>query len=114
MADDKTITANADDAQRYWLEEGYSEGGVIREVDYAANSKGIHPSLAGIKIVDCDTHFTEPKDLWTANAPAGLKDKIASEDDERRGQDEIQKLTDKFVADIDKMVTDKEKEVMTV
>jgi ribosome recycling factor len=33
-----------------------------------------------------------------------VKDKVASEDDERRGQDEIQKLTDKFVADIDKLV----------
>ncbi len=43
-----------------------------------------------------------------------VKDKICSEDDERRGQDEIQKLTDKFVADIDKMVIEKEKEVLTV
>ena len=29
-------------------------------------------ALEGIKIVDCDTHFTEPADLWTANAPAGM------------------------------------------
>ncbi|MBO9535693.1 ribosome recycling factor [Herbaspirillum sp.] len=43
-----------------------------------------------------------------------VKDKVASEDDERRGQDEIQKLTDKFVAEIDKLVGEKEKEVMTV
>ena len=43
-----------------------------------------------------------------------VKDKTASEDDERRSSDEIQKLTDKFVADIDKMVTEKEKEVLTV
>jgi ribosome recycling factor len=43
-----------------------------------------------------------------------VKDKTASEDDERRAQDEIQKLTDKFVADIDKMVVDKEKEILTV
>jgi ribosome recycling factor len=43
-----------------------------------------------------------------------VKDKTASEDDERRSQDEIQKLTDKFVADIDKMVVEKEKEIMTV
>jgi ribosome recycling factor len=43
-----------------------------------------------------------------------VKDKVASEDDERRGQDDIQKLTDKFVAEIDKLVGDKEKEVMTV
>ena len=43
-----------------------------------------------------------------------VKDKLASEDDERRSTDEIQKLTDKFVADVDKMVVDKEKEVLTV
>jgi ribosome recycling factor len=43
-----------------------------------------------------------------------VKDKTASEDDERRASDEIQKLTDKFVADIDKMVAEKEKEVLTV
>jgi ribosome recycling factor len=43
-----------------------------------------------------------------------VKDKTASEDDERRSADEIQKLTDKFVADIDKMVVEKEKEIMTV
>ncbi len=43
-----------------------------------------------------------------------LKDKAISEDDERRAQDEIQKLTDKFVIDIDKLVAEKEKEVLTV
>jgi ribosome recycling factor len=43
-----------------------------------------------------------------------VKDKAISEDDERRAQDEIQKLTDKFVADIDKTVAEKEKEVLTV
>jgi ribosome recycling factor len=43
-----------------------------------------------------------------------VKDKTASEDEERRASDEIQKLTDKFVADIDKLVVDKEKEVLTV
>lgn len=43
-----------------------------------------------------------------------LKDKACSEDEERRAQDDIQKLTDKFVAEIDKLVVDKEKEVLTV
>lgn len=43
-----------------------------------------------------------------------LKDKAVSEDDERRAQDEVQKLTDKFVAEVDKLVVDKEKEVLTV
>ncbi len=71
------VKADADDAKRYWLDEGRSdEGGFIREVDFAANSRGVDPLFEGIKIVDCDTHFTEPKDLWTANAPAGLKDKM--------------------------------------
>jgi ribosome recycling factor len=43
-----------------------------------------------------------------------VKDKDISEDEERRAQDDIQKLTDKFVADIDKLVAEKEKEVLTV
>ncbi|QJQ04619.1 ribosome recycling factor [Undibacterium piscinae] len=43
-----------------------------------------------------------------------VKDKACSEDDERRAQDEIQKLTDKFVSDVDKALADKEKEVLTV
>ena len=43
-----------------------------------------------------------------------LKDKAISEDDERRTQGEVQKLTDKFVAEVDKLVVEKEKDVMTV
>jgi predicted TIM-barrel fold metal-dependent hydrolase len=48
----------------------------MRQVDYAAASRGLHPSLKGIKIVDCDTHFTEPPDLFTSRAPAAFKDKL--------------------------------------
>jgi ribosome recycling factor len=43
-----------------------------------------------------------------------LKAKQISEDDDRRAEDAIQKLTDRFVTEIDKMIADKEKEVMTV
>lgn len=43
-----------------------------------------------------------------------LKDKACSEDEERRAQDEVQKLTDKFVAEVDKLIGDKEKELLTV
>jgi ribosome recycling factor len=43
-----------------------------------------------------------------------VKDKAISEDDERRGTDDIQKLTDKAIVDIDKMLAEKEKEVLTV
>ena len=43
-----------------------------------------------------------------------VKDKEISEDDERRGQDDIQKMTDKFVAEIDTLVSQKEAEIMKV
>ncbi|NBS96075.1 MAG: ribosome recycling factor [Betaproteobacteria bacterium] len=43
-----------------------------------------------------------------------LKDKELSEDVERRAQDEIQKLTDRNVAEIDRILAEKEKELLTV
>ncbi|MDO5679202.1 MAG: ribosome recycling factor [Pelistega sp.] len=43
-----------------------------------------------------------------------LKDKEISEDDERRAQDIIQKMTDKFIAEIDTLVSTKEAEIMKV
>ena len=43
-----------------------------------------------------------------------VKDKSISEDDERRAQDEIQKLTDKFVAEADKILEAKEAELMEI
>ncbi|KTG17310.1 MULTISPECIES: ribosome recycling factor [unclassified Guyparkeria] len=45
---------------------------------------------------------------------AFLKEKEISEDEERRGQDTIQKLTDERVAEVDQIVADKEKELMEV
>jgi ribosome recycling factor len=41
-----------------------------------------------------------------------LKEKMIAEDDERRGQDEIQKLTDRYVATVDATLKDKEAEIM--
>ena len=43
-----------------------------------------------------------------------LKDKLVSEDDERRAQDEVQKLTDRAIAEIDRLIAAKEAEVMAV
>jgi ribosome recycling factor len=43
-----------------------------------------------------------------------VKAKTATEDEERRTQDEVQKLTDKFIGDIDKMLADKEKDLLAV
>lgn len=52
---------------------------------------------------DANNHFKEE-----------LKAKTISEDDERRAQDDVQKLTDRNIAEIDRMVTQKEAEIMTV
>jgi ribosome recycling factor len=43
-----------------------------------------------------------------------LKEKQVSQDDERRAEQEVQKLTDKHVAEIDSLLAAKEKEVMQV
>jgi ribosome recycling factor len=43
-----------------------------------------------------------------------MKDKHLSQDDERRAETDVQKLTDKHVADIDVALAAKEKEVMQV
>jgi ribosome recycling factor len=43
-----------------------------------------------------------------------LKDKAATEDDERRAQDEVQRLTDRTIAEIDRLVQGKETEILAV
>jgi len=43
-----------------------------------------------------------------------LKKHEVSENDERRAQDEVQKMTDRHVADIDRLLQDKEKELLAV
>ena len=43
-----------------------------------------------------------------------LKDKEIGEDEERRSLDEVQKLTDRVIAEIDRLITGKEAEIMAV
>ena len=43
-----------------------------------------------------------------------VKDKEASEDDQKRAEAEVQKTTDKFIAEVDKLVVSKEQEIMAV
>jgi ribosome recycling factor len=43
-----------------------------------------------------------------------LKEKLVSQDDERRAETDVQKLTDKYVAEIDQLLAAKEKEIMQV
>jgi ribosome recycling factor len=43
-----------------------------------------------------------------------LKDKLATEDEERRSQDEVQKLTDRTIAEVDRLVQGKEADILAV
>jgi ribosome recycling factor len=43
-----------------------------------------------------------------------LKEKLVSQDDEKRAHDEVQKLTDKYVAEIDGVLADKERDLLHV
>ncbi|MDK9725297.1 MAG: ribosome recycling factor [Sterolibacteriaceae bacterium MAG5] len=43
-----------------------------------------------------------------------LKKHEVPEDDERRAQDDIQKLTDRYIAEVDRMLAEKEKDLMAV
>jgi len=43
-----------------------------------------------------------------------LKEKTVSEDQERRAQDDVQKLTDRFVADVEKLLASKETDLMAI
>lgn len=49
-----------------------------------------------------------------AKFKACVKDKTLSEDDERRAQDRTQKLTDKYIGDVDSAVEGKEADLMAV
>jgi ribosome recycling factor len=43
-----------------------------------------------------------------------LKEKEISEDDARKGEDEVQKLTDRYIADVEKILAAKEKDLMEI
>jgi ribosome recycling factor len=43
-----------------------------------------------------------------------LKEKLVSEDDERRSIDEVQKLTDRTISEIDKLIHAKEAEILAI
>ena len=47
-------------------------------------------------------------------AKKALKDKSMSEDDNKRAQEDIQKMTDQYIEKVDKLAAEKEKEIMTI
>ena len=40
--------------------------------------------LAGLKIIDTDTHLSEPADLWTSRAPARYRDEVPRQVEQHR------------------------------
>jgi len=49
--------------------------------------QNMESTLDRMPIIDIDTHYTEPADLWTARAPAKLKGRMPRVERNRRGQD---------------------------
>lgn len=43
-----------------------------------------------------------------------VKEKLISEDDERRGQETVQKLTDQYIKEVDKILEEKEADLMAI
>ncbi len=75
-----------------------------RELTKVVKSEGEDAKIAIRNLRrDANNHFKDE-----------LKAKTISEDEERRAQDEVQKLTDRNIAEIDRMVAQKEAEIMTV
>jgi ribosome recycling factor len=49
-----------------------------------------------------------------ADVKEALKEKLITQDDEKKAEGDIQKLTDKYIGDIDSQLAGKEKEIMQV
>jgi predicted TIM-barrel fold metal-dependent hydrolase len=59
---------------RNWLKEGTMPGGgAIKDVQTLESPR---PLTDGIRIIDCDTHFCEPRDTWTSRTPAKYRDLV--------------------------------------
>lgn len=93
-----------------------SQGDLIR-VPMPALTEERRRDLIKVVKQECENGRVALRNL-RRDANATLKDlvknKACSEDDERRGQDDVQKLTDKYVAEVDKLFTQKETELMAI
>jgi ribosome recycling factor len=89
----------------------------IRESDL-----GLNPSAQGDLLTKVVRHEGEDAKVAVRNirrdanehAKKLLKDKEIGEDEERRSLDEVQKLTDRTIAEIDRLIAAKEAEIMAV
>src|SRR6266478_5093788 len=85
------------------------------KVDYYGTEMPLN-QVANIATEDARTLTVSPweKAMVPVIEKAILKEKRIAQDDDRRAQDDVQKLTDKHVAEIDQAMAEKEKELMQV
>jgi ribosome recycling factor len=43
-----------------------------------------------------------------------VKDKLASEDDQKRAEADVQKITDRYIAEVDRLLVEKEKDILSI
>ncbi|MFP5407744.1 MAG: ribosome-recycling factor [Gammaproteobacteria bacterium] len=126
----KTLDALRNDLAK--VRTGRAHTGILDHVmvDYYGNPTPV-PQVANVSLVDSRTLGVQPYeknmvakiekairdgDLGLNPAAHGdiIRVPMPSLTEERRTQDEVQKLTDKFIGDIDKMLADKEKDLLAV
>jgi ribosome recycling factor len=95
------------------------EKGMAAKIERAIRESelGLNPSSQGDTIRVPMPALTEERNLRreaNEHLKRLLKDKEVSEDDERRAQDDVQKLTDRTIVEVDKLVQGKEAEIMAV
>ena len=115
------------------------EAKAISQIEKAIRNSdlGLNPSTQGVEIRVTIPHLTEErrKELIKVvkqeaeeakvairnvrrdanlDAKNKLKAKLITEDDDKRSHDEIQKLTDKFIVEVDLLTSRKEKELLTI
>ncbi len=73
-----------------------------------------HSDVQGRLFTDRPAFARFPRRSRAFDVKELMKEKMIGEDDEHRGEDEIQALTDRHVADIDKVLADKENELMEI
>ena len=59
-------------------------------------------------------NFNVIEEVLMTDIKEALKEKMISQDEEKRAHDDVQKLTDKHVAEVDQVLAEKEKELMQV
>src|ERR687883_640828 len=81
-------------------------------VDYYGNPTPIN-QMASVSVPDARTLMIQPWEASQLKAMAKDKKAPITEDEERRGHDQIQKTTDRFIAKIDELLKKKEQEIMS-